>query len=74
MRANKSPGFLESEAHESVLINCNLMIFNEIDINWMLFELPLIPIALYFNPRNYPHESRKNHIEKIKKRKEKRKK
>jgi|GEM_PF-1476834 len=51
MRANKSPGFLESEAHELMLINCNLMIFNEIDINWKLFELALILIALYFDPR-----------------------
>jgi len=51
MRANKSPGFLESEAHELALINCDLMMFNKIDINRKLFELALILIALYFDPR-----------------------
>jgi len=51
MRAHKPPGFLESEGHELVLINRNLMIFNEIDINWELFELALLLIALYFDPR-----------------------
>jgi len=51
MRANKFPGFLESEAHELVLITCNLMIFNEIGINWKLFEPALLLIALYFDPR-----------------------
>ena len=49
MRANKSPGFLESEKHELALINCNLMIFNKIGINRKLFELVLILIALYFD-------------------------
>ena len=51
MRANKSPVFLESEAHELALINCNLMMFNSIGINLKLFELALILIALYFDPR-----------------------
>jgi len=50
IRANKSPRFLESEAHELVLINFNLMIFNEIGINRKLFEVALIFIALYFDP------------------------
>ena len=49
MRANKSPGFLEFEAHELVLINCSLMILNEIGTNRKLFELALILIALYFD-------------------------
>jgi hypothetical protein len=51
MRANKSPGFLECEAHDLALINCNLMMFNKIRINQKLFELALILIALYFDPR-----------------------
>ena len=51
MRANKSASFLESEAHELALINCNLMILNEIGINRKLFKLVLVLIALYFDPR-----------------------
>lgn len=51
MRANKPLGFLESEGHELVLINCNLMILNEMGINRKLFELALILFALYFDPR-----------------------
>jgi len=49
MRAMKSPGFLEAEAHVLVLMNCNLMIFNETGINRKLFEPVLTLIALYFD-------------------------
>jgi len=51
MRAKKSPAFLEAEAHVLVLINCNLMIFNEIGINRKLFEPALILIVLYYDPK-----------------------
>jgi len=44
--SKKSPHFLESEAHVLALINCYLMIFNEIGINRKLFEPALILIAL----------------------------
>ena len=51
MRANKSSGFLEFEAHELMHINCKLMILNEIGINWKLLEPGPILIALDFDPR-----------------------
>jgi len=51
MRAKKSSGFFEFEAHVLALINCHLMIFNEIGINGKLFELVLILITLYFDPK-----------------------
>jgi len=51
MRAKKSPLLLEAEAHVLVLINCNLMIFNEPGINRKLFEPAIILIVLYFDPK-----------------------
>jgi len=51
MPAMKLLSFLESEAHVLAIINCNLTIFNEIGINRKLFELALILIALYFDPK-----------------------
>jgi hypothetical protein len=50
-RAKASPGFLESEVHVSALINCNLMMLNEVGINRKIFELAVILIALYFDPK-----------------------
>ena len=56
MRAKKSSRFLESEAHVSALINCNLMGFNEMGFYRKLFKPVLILMALYFGPKINPTE------------------
>jgi len=57
-----------------MLINSNLMIFNKIGINRKLFELALIPMALYFDPRITHKKVGRTKIKKGMKEKKKKKK